>query len=151
VALSIETTPEPQSPKKRGRDRPKAKPDSDDEDPEEEDNTRLKKRGRKSNGTTRKASPSPTPSLDRASPATELLEPSAIKKWGDLPSWERYIEVIDTVEKTDNDGLFIYFKLYVSFFFLGELCILGISFVGRARRRRAKKALESVQKSSHRG
>jgi len=69
------------------------------------------KKGRKSNGTTRKVTPSPTPSSDRASPTVELLEPSAIKKWGDLPSWEKHIEVIDTVERTEEGDLFIYFKL----------------------------------------
>lgn len=152
VAVSIETTPEPiQVPKKRGRDRPKARPDTDDEGVEEEENTRSKKRGRKSNGTARKASPSPTPSSDRASPAAELLEPSAIKKWGDLPSWEQHIEVIDTVERTDDGDLIIYFKLY-------DFCLsactlsdsLGISFVGRVRKQRAKKIRISVPKNSHR-
>ena len=38
-----------------------------------------------------------------ASPAVELLEPSTIKKRGNLPSWERHIQTIDTVEKTEGD------------------------------------------------
>ena len=112
VAASVDSTPEPaQATKKRGR--PKAKLDSDDEVGDEEEDTRSRKRGRKSNGVTRKVSPSPASSSDRASPAVELLEPSGIKKWGNLPSWERHIEAIDTVEKTDDGDLFIYFKLYV--------------------------------------
>jgi chromobox protein 5 len=115
VAASVESTPEPaQGTKKRGRDRQKAnKPGSDDEDAEEEDDTRSKKRGRRSNGVTRRVSPSPTPSSEMASPVVELLEPSTIKKWGNLPSWERHIEAIDTVERTDDGDLVIYFKLYV--------------------------------------
>ena len=110
VAISVESTPEPaQATKKRGR--PKVKPVSDDEGDEED--TRSRKRGRKSNGTTRKASPSPASSSDRDSPAVELLEPSTIKKWRNLPSWEEYVETIDTVEKIGYDKLLIYFKLYV--------------------------------------
>jgi hypothetical protein len=112
LAASVESTPEPAAAKKRGRDRPKAKSGSGDEDGDGEEDTRSRKRGRKSNGITRKASPSPASSSDRASPVVELLEPSAIKKWGNLPSWERHIEAIDTVEKTEDGDLFIYFKLY---------------------------------------
>jgi hypothetical protein len=111
AAASVESTPEPvQATKKRGRDRQKAKSNSGDEDAEEED-TRSRKRGRRSNGVNRKASPSPASSSDRGSPAVELLEPSAIKKWKNLPSWERHVETIDTVEKTEDDVLFIYFRL----------------------------------------
>jgi hypothetical protein len=111
VAISVESTPEPaQATKKRGRTR--TRPVSDDEGDEEED-TRSRKRGRKSNGTTRKASPSPASSSDRDSPAVELLEPSTIKKWRILPSWEGYIETIDTVERIGDEELLIYFKLYV--------------------------------------
>jgi len=112
VAASVESTPEPaQGTKKRGRDRQKAKPSSDDEGAEEEEDTRSKKRGRRSNGITRRVSPSPTPSSEMASPVVELIEPSTIKKWGNLPSWERHIEAIDTVERTDDGDLVIYFKL----------------------------------------
>ncbi len=119
VAASVETTPEPvQATKKRGRGRAKAKSGSDDEGADEEEDTRSRKRGRRSNGITRKASPSPATSSDGASPTAELLEPSAIKKWGNLPSWERHIEAIDTVEKTEDGDLFIYFKL----------CVVRLSF-----------------------
>jgi len=112
AVLSVESTPErTHAPQKRGRGRPKAKLDSDDESAEEEEDTRFKKKSRKSNGATRKASPSPAPSSDRASPIVELLEPSAIKKWGTLPSWERHVDTIDTVEKTEEGDLFIYFKM----------------------------------------
>jgi len=108
VAISVESTPEPaQATKKRGR--PKARPVSDDEGDEED--TRSRKRGRKSNGSTRKASPSPVSSSDRDSPAVELLEPSTIKKWRNLPSWEEHIETIDTVERLGDDDMLIYFKL----------------------------------------
>jgi hypothetical protein len=128
VAISVESTPEPA--KKRGRPRPR--PVSDEE---EEEDTRSRKRGRKSNGTTRKASPSPASLSDRDSPAVELLEPSTIKKWRNLPSWEDHVETIDTVERISDDDLLIYFKLYV-------FCLLAYTssdrlrmlFVGRARR-----------------
>lgn len=110
VAISVESTPEPtRATKKRGR--PKRKPVSDDEGDEED--TRSRKRGRKSNGAARKPSPSPASVSDRDSPAVELLEPSTIKKWRNLPSWEDYIETIDTVERIGHDELLIYFKLYV--------------------------------------
>jgi len=113
VAASVETTPEPASAttKKRGRGRPKAKVDSDDEGAEEEEDGRSRKRGRKSNGITRKESPSPALSSDKASESIQTLEPSAIKKWGGLPSWEQHLEDIDTVERTPDGDLFIYFKL----------------------------------------
>jgi hypothetical protein len=52
---------------------------------------------------------SPASSSDRASPVAEFLEPSATKKYGSLPSWERYIEKIDTVKRAEGDEVFIYF------------------------------------------
>jgi len=111
--------------KKRGRDRQKARSGSGDDDAEEEEeDTRSRKRGRKSNGVNRKASPSPASSSNRNSPMVELLEPSAIKKWRNLPSWERHIETIDTVEKTEEGVLFIYFKLWVTCL---SFCILDVS------------------------
>ncbi|KAF8273206.1 hypothetical protein EI94DRAFT_1716891 [Lactarius quietus] len=110
VAPSVEPSSEPISTatKKRSRLRQKARAESADEDAEED--TRSRKRGRKSNGISRKSSPSPA-SSDEAHPSPELLEPSTIKKWGNLPSWERHIQTIDTVERTDDGDLFIYFKL----------------------------------------
>ena len=107
VAPSVE--PSSESVTKKRRLRQKTKAESADEDAEED--TRSRKRGRKSNGISRRSSPSPAPS-DEAHPSPELLEPSTIKKWGKLPSWERHIQAIDTVERTDNGDLFIYFKLY---------------------------------------
>ncbi|KAI9451931.1 hypothetical protein BJY52DRAFT_1190659 [Lactarius psammicola] len=101
-------SPSRRPPKKRGRFRPKARAESGDEDAEEDN--RSRKRGRKSNGISRKASPSPA-SSDKEHPSPELLEPSTIKKWGNLPSWERHIQTIDTVERMDDGDLFIYFKL----------------------------------------
>jgi hypothetical protein len=119
AATSVETTPEPTSAttKKRGRGRPKAKVESGDEGAEEEEDRRSRKRGLKSNGTTRKASPSPASSTDRASESIQTFEPSAIKKWGGLPSWENHLEEIDTVERTPDGDLYIYFKLSVVCFF----------------------------------
>ncbi|KAH9074873.1 hypothetical protein EDB83DRAFT_1876621 [Lactarius deliciosus] len=110
VAPSVETSSEPISTatKKRARFRQKARAESGDEDVEED--TRSRKRGRKSNGISRKASPSPA-SSDKEPPSPELLEPSTIKKWVNLPSWDRHIQTIDTVERMDDGDLFIYFKL----------------------------------------
>jgi chromobox protein 5 len=150
AVLSVESTPERHVPKKRGRGRPKAKLDSDDESAEEKEDTRSRKKSRKSNGATRKASPSPASSSETASPIVELLEPSAIKKWGTLPSWERLVETIDTVERTEEGDLFIYFKLYVYRRFACTLSdSLGMLFVGRARKQHARKLRESVRKSFH--
>lgn len=148
VAISVESTPEPaQAAKKRGRTR--TRPVSDDE-PDEEEDTRSRKRGRKSNGTTRKASPSPASSSDRDSPVVELLEPSTIKKWGSLPSWEDYVQTIDTVERIKDEELFIYFKLYVFrlFFAYTWSDSSRMPFVGRVRRQRAKKVRMCVRRSS---
>ncbi|KAH9971745.1 hypothetical protein BGW80DRAFT_1319859 [Lactifluus volemus] len=113
VAASVESsTPEPASAatKKRGRGRQKPKVDSDDDGVEEEEDSRSRKKGRKSNGTTRK-SPSPASSSDRASEGIQPFEPSLIKKWNALPSWENHLEEIDTVERTPDGDLLIYFKL----------------------------------------
>jgi hypothetical protein len=104
---SVEPVSEPVTKKRRLRQKTKA--ESADEEAEED--TRSRKRGRKSNGISRRSSPSPA-SSDEAHPSPELLEPSTIKKWGNLPSWERHIQAIDTVERTDDGDLFIYFKLY---------------------------------------
>lgn len=110
AAHSVETSSEPISTanKKRGRLRQKARAETEDEDAEED--TRSRKRGRKSNGISRKASPSPA-SSDKAHPNAELLEPSTMKKWNDLLLWEKHIQTIDTVERTEDGDLFIYFKL----------------------------------------
>jgi hypothetical protein len=146
VAISVETTPEPaQATKKRGRTRTRAVSDAGDE----EEDTRSKKRGRKSNGTIRKASPSPASSSDRDSPAVELLEPSTIKKWRSLPSWEEHVETIDTVERIGDDDLLIYFKLYVFCLFAYTWSdSLRMLFVGRVRRQRAKNIRMCVRISS---
>jgi hypothetical protein len=146
VAISVESTPEPvQVPKKRGR---KPKPPSSDEGDEEED-TRVKKRGRKSNGTTRKASPSPASASDRDSPPVELLVPSLVRKWRGLPSWEDHVQSIDTVERVRSGDLYIYFKLYVfCLFAYTRSDSLRMLFVGRVRRQRAKNSRKSVRISS---
>jgi len=152
VAASVESTPEPvQGTKKRGRDRQKAKSGSSEEDAEEEEDTRSRKRGRRSNGVNRKASPSPASSSDRGSPVVDLLEPSAIKKWKNLPSWERHIDTIDTVEKTEDGILFIYFKMWVVRLSVHTRCLTaGNCLVGKAKRRPAKKTREFAPKNSHR-
>jgi len=107
----VETTPECISAtKKRGRDRPKAKLDGDDESAEEEEDAGSRKKGRKSNGATRKVSPSPASSSDRAITIVEFLEPSTMKKWQDRPSWERYIKVIEAVQRKERD-VFYFFTL----------------------------------------
>jgi hypothetical protein len=49
----------------------------------------------------------------------------ATKKYGSLPSWERYIEMIDSVERTEDEELFIDFKSSV--FRLSVVCGLTIS------------------------
>ncbi|KAN0121086.1 hypothetical protein V8E52_003674 [Russula decolorans] len=38
--------------------------------------------------------------------------PRTQRDHGSLPSWEQYIEMIDTVERTEDGELFIYFKLF---------------------------------------
>lgn len=57
--------------------------------------------------------PSPALSSDSDSLVVEFFKPSATKKWNSLPSWEKHIEMIDTVERADEELLFIYFKLFV--------------------------------------
>jgi hypothetical protein len=126
VAASVESsTPEPASAatKKRGRGRQKPKVDSDDDGVEEEEDSRSRKKGRKSNGTTRKMSPSPASSSDRASEGIQPFEPSLIKKWNALPSRENHLEEIDTVERTPDGDLLIYFKLLVVILFASARCL----------------------------
>jgi hypothetical protein len=115
VAASVESTPEPASAttKKRARGRQKPKVDSDSDGVEEEEEGRSRKKGRKSNGITRNMSPSRASSSDRASEGIQTFEPSLIKKWNALPSWEKHLEEIDTVERTPDGDLLIYFKLLV--------------------------------------
>ncbi|KAI0272731.1 hypothetical protein BC834DRAFT_858143 [Gloeopeniophorella convolvens] len=110
IAASPDSTPEPSSTatKKRGRGRPKTKVETESEI-EEEEEPRTRKKGRKSNGSRRKPSPSPEPSEEE--PESEFVEPSTIKKWGNLPSWERHIQVIDTIERSTDGELYVYFKL----------------------------------------
>ena len=146
----VETTPERTSAtKKRGRDRPKAKLDSDDESAEEEEDTRSRKKGRKSNGATRKVTPSPESSSDRACTIVEFLEPSKIKKWRDRSSWEQYIEMIEAIQREVDGDIFIFFTLHVCRLFAGTLSdSLRKLFAGRVRRRHAEKILASVCQSS---
>lgn len=54
-------------------------------------------------------------------PAAELLQPSMIKIWDDIPSWEGYIQSIDYVDRHE-DVISVWFKLYVVRF-----CICNVS------------------------
>ncbi|KAI0265516.1 hypothetical protein BGY98DRAFT_1034958 [Russula aff. rugulosa BPL654] len=54
---------------------------------------------------------SPASSSNWPSPVEEFLQPSATKKWKCLPSWEPYIKKIETVRRTENGEVFVYFKL----------------------------------------
>ena len=39
------------------------------------------------------------------------LKPAEMKKWKDLATGEHLVESIDTVERTDNNELLVYFTL----------------------------------------
>jgi hypothetical protein len=125
--------------------------DSDDDGAEEEEEVRSRKKGRKSNGITRKVSPSPALSSDRASEGIQTFEPNSIKKWNALPSWENHLEEIDTVERTPDGDLLIYFKLFVVVLFSSAtrpLTTCQLSLVGKVRKSHAKKIQKSARKSS---
>lgn len=62
----------------------------------------------------------------------QYTEPSAIKKWRFLSSWEQYIGEIYAVEKEDGE-LIIYFELFVSHFSVVWSDHLRFLFVGRVR------------------
>ncbi|KAI0064065.1 hypothetical protein BV25DRAFT_1823570 [Artomyces pyxidatus] len=106
-----EATPPPT--KKRGRGRPSksAREDSDDEEEEEEKTT--KKKGRKSNGAapSKKAKTTSPAASDNESSPPNALRPSTIKKYKDIASWEDLVVRIDTVEKSADDTLLVYFAI----------------------------------------
>ncbi|KAI0358009.1 hypothetical protein OH77DRAFT_1518764 [Trametes cingulata] len=92
--------------KKRGR--PKAAPAHESEEEEEDKQTRKQKKPRKSTGSATKAS-------NRKSNADALDEDGQtyvdMRKWKDAASWEHLIKSIDTVERTDDGDLYVYFTL----------------------------------------
>ncbi|KAF7317707.1 Chromo domain-containing protein [Mycena kentingensis (nom. inval.)] len=87
-------------PKKRGRP-PKAKAAEDDDDAMEVDEDRPVKKARKAKK-----------ELDDAAetlPADEDL--GNMDEYRDAPSWDHLIERVETVERRDDDELYIYFSL----------------------------------------
>lgn len=38
---------------------------------------------------------------------------ASMKRWSDATSWEHLVDHIDTVEKTEDGKLYVYFQLYV--------------------------------------
>jgi hypothetical protein len=66
---------------------------------------------------------SPASSSNWPSPVEEFLQPSATKKWKSLPSWEPYIKKIETVRRTEDGEVLVYFKLFV-FHFVFLRCVV---------------------------
>ncbi|KAM5534625.1 hypothetical protein V8D89_011637 [Ganoderma adspersum] len=90
--------------KKRGRPpKAQARPSEEqDEDVEMEDVP--KKKPRKSTGRGGKRGAATTEDQDEE-------EYTDMKKWKELSTWEHLVESIDTVERTDNNELLVYFTL----------------------------------------
>lgn len=98
--------------KKRGRQSKStpARAASDEED--EEDAAPKQKKPRKSAGGS--AAKTNNRRKSNASAADEDGEPYAdLRKLKDMASWEHLVERIDTVERTQDGDLFVYFTLYV--------------------------------------
>ncbi|KAH0836474.1 hypothetical protein J3R83DRAFT_8083 [Lanmaoa asiatica] len=100
----LESSLEPDSfAKKRGRSKKDELP-SDKLGPRDEDEgeQRAKKRSRKSNGLPRQEN-------KRESDDEEIV--GNMKRHMKVPSWEELIESIDTVEREDDDELYVFFTL----------------------------------------
>ncbi|TFY83655.1 hypothetical protein EWM64_g359 [Hericium alpestre] len=97
--------------KKRGRGRPsKTKPETD----EEEEAVPAKKKSRPSNGTAAKgrtAEASPEEDESETAVPEVTVHPSKSKKYKDVANWERFVEKIDTVERSGEDELLVYFRM----------------------------------------
>jgi hypothetical protein len=89
--------------KKRSR---KAKPVKEGSDVDM-DEVPAKKKARKSNGTTRTMSPE-----YYGEPIDDSVPYNNMDKWMTTKSWEHIVSVVDTVERTDEGGLDVYFTLY---------------------------------------
>lgn len=104
-----EATPPPQ-PKKRGRPRKSKTPTPDDSDEEEvvAPKKKAKSAPRKSGGATSKGRKQEK-SREENEDAEDL---GTMDRWMDAPSWEHLVDTIDTVERTQENELFVYFTLY---------------------------------------
>lgn len=105
----VETSPPPQ-PKKRGRPRKSKTPDIEISDEEEEvaPKKKAKPAPRKSAGSASKGRKQAKPTSDDDAEDEDL---GTMDKWMDAPSWEHIVETIDTVERTKQNELYVYFTL----------------------------------------
>ncbi|KAK7687784.1 hypothetical protein QCA50_009003 [Cerrena zonata] len=110
-AQPVEGSPPPQQ-KKRGRPRKSKTPDieiSDDEEEEVAPKKKAKPAPRKSAGSASKGrKPAKLVSEDEDAVDDDL---GTMDKWMDAPSWEHIVEAIDTVERTRQNELYVYFTL----------------------------------------
>jgi hypothetical protein len=100
--------------KKRGR-KPKAiEADAGGDGMDIDEPARKNRRDLATSASTTSHSARPRPSLDDAT-ADDELPVGDMKKWMTIKSWEHIVSVIDTVERHDDGGLEVYFRLYVFF------------------------------------
>lgn len=94
-----------QEPKKRGRLSTKSKVDSDEEEPEQSPVRPSAKKQKKE-----KAPTSTRKRVERAPEegGVEIAEFTSMDKYMHVDSWEEFVDKIDTIEKDDEGGLFIY-------------------------------------------
>ena len=125
--------------KKRKADakpKPAAKPQKSKDDSDEEPAQPAKKRGRPSKSQAKGASEDPDEDMDVEAPkkkprkstgsasAKSAKRGAAVRedpdesesyvdmtKWKDLSTWDHLVESIDTVERTDDNSLLVYFTL----------------------------------------
>ncbi|TBU47544.1 hypothetical protein BD309DRAFT_468378 [Dichomitus squalens] len=105
-----ESDEEPAQPaKKRGRpSKGQTKPVDEDQDEDMEDEAPKKKPRKSTGGASAKGT------KRGAAAAGELDEESTyadMSKWKDLATWEHLVQSIDTVERTENNTLLVYFTL----------------------------------------
>ncbi|CAL1715214.1 unnamed protein product [Somion occarium] len=105
----VETSQPP--PKKRGRP-PKARtPETPSEEEAEEERPKAKKpkaAPRKSTEAAKRRKSQPTAEEEENGLDEEL---GNMKKWLDAASWEHLVDTIDTVERTKDNELYVYFTL----------------------------------------
>ncbi len=101
--------------KKRGR-QSKASARSPSEEQEQAEEEVPKKKPRKGSNATATKSASARRAVARPEDSDQEEEERVyvdMSKWKDAASWEHLIECIDTVERTEDNELLVYFTLYV--------------------------------------
>lgn len=92
--------------KKRGRKSRDAElADSDDED------ASTRKKLRKSNGASASAAKTKSKKQVEEYDSDDTLDPGRMTEYMTIPDWEPLVNIVDTVERSDDGDLYVYFSL----------------------------------------